>query len=295
MNLAKAKEQALNYAKILDAKIIILFDGVLTKTYWVKNQEELLENGIEVNIIRNADFYKKFIRSNSNTYVSDTIVINSKEELINVFSFANQKLRKSGIPKGMERFFEFSNLLFLKLISENNDIVSEAIPQFAKWETYKYKSGDELLRYINDTVIPTLENIFNRNGEKTLFTKLIIKDTIALKQIINKIDGLNLSGIKTDIKGDAFEYFIQQYNSSNNDLGEYFTPRHIVNFLVKLANPKYGEKVYDPFCGTGGILISAFNHIKDNLQQQGYLTEEVLKSLKENTVFGSEISSNGRF
>jgi type I restriction enzyme M protein len=77
-----------------------------------------------------------------------------------------------------------------------------------------------------------LENIFNRNGEKILFSKLIIKDTVALKQIIDKLDGLNLSGIKTDIKGDAFEYFIQQYNSSNNDLGEYFTPRHIVNFLV---------------------------------------------------------------
>jgi len=194
----------------------------------------------------------------------------------------------------MERFFEFSNLLFLKLISESNDIVSEDIPQYVKWETYKNKSGEELLRYINDTVIPTLENIFNRNGEKILFSKLIIKDTVALKQIINKLDGLNLSGIKTDIKGDAFEYFIQQYNSSNNDLGEYFTPRHIVNFLVKLANPKYGEKIYDPFCGTGGILISAFNYIKDNLQQQGYLTDDVLKSLKENTVFGGEISSNAR-
>ena len=294
MNLAKTKEQALNYAKILGSKIIILFDGVLTKTYWVENQEELLDNGTEVITIKETDFYKKFLLSNSNSYVSDVIVINSKEELINVFSFANQKLRKAGITKGMERFFEFSNLLFLKLISENNDIVSEDIPQYVKWETYKRKSGEELLRYINDTVIPTLENIFNRNGEKTLFSKLIIKDTTALKQIIDKLDGLNLSGIKTDIKGDAFEYFIQQYNSSNNDLGEYFTPRHIVNFLVKLANPKYGEKIYDPFCGTGGMLISAFNYIKDHLQQQGYLTDEVLKSLKENTVFGGEISSNAR-
>ncbi|MCL2074692.1 MAG: N-6 DNA methylase [Marinilabiliaceae bacterium] len=294
MNLSKTKEQALLYAKILGAKIIILFDGILTKTYWVENQEELLDNGTEVNTIKNIDFYKKFILLNSNNYISDIILIHSKEELINVFSFANQKLRKAGITKGMERFFEFSNLLFLKLISENNDIVSEEIPQYVKWETYKNKNGEELLRYINDTVIPTLENIFNRNGAETLFSKLIIKDSAALKQIIDKLSGLNLSGIKTDIKGDAFEYFIQQYNSSNKDLGEYFTPRHIVNFLVKLANPKYGEKIYDPFCGTGGMLISAFNYIKENLQQQGYLTDEVLKSLKENSVFGGEISSNAR-
>ncbi len=294
MNLAKTKEQAMNYAKILDSKIVMLYDGLIVKTYWVENQEELLDNGINVSKIENAEYYQKFISANSYSYVSNQLIINSKEELINVFSFANQKLRKAGITKGMERFFEFSNLLFLKLISEENDIISDTIPTFVKWEIYKNKSGDELLRYINDTVIPHLENIFNKNGEKTLFTKLIIKDTIALKQIIDKLDGLNLSGIKTDIKGDAFEYFIQQYNSSNNDLGEYFTPRHIVGFLVNLANPKYGEKIYDPFCGTGGMLISAFNYIKDNLQQQGFLTDDVLKSLKENTVYGNEISSNAR-
>lgn len=294
MNLAKTKEQALNYAKILSSKIIILFDGIQTKNYWVENQEELLEDGIEINTIKGIDFYKKYINQNSNSYVNNKISINSKEDLIAVFAFTNQKLRKAGITKGMERFFEFSNLLFLKLISENNDIVSESIPQYIKWETYKNKSGEELLRYINDTVIPTLETIFNSKGEKTLFTKLIIKDTVALKHIIDKLDKLNLSGIKTDIKGDAFEYFIQQYNSSNNDLGEYFTPRHIVNFLVKLANPKYGEKVYDPFCGTGGILISSFNHIKDALTADNYLTESVLKDIKENTVFGGEISSNAR-
>lgn len=294
MNLAKTKEQALNYAKILGAKIIILFDGIQTKNYWVDNQEELLEDGVEVNVIKTSDFYKKFVNGNSSQHVNSQISINSKEELISVFAFANQKLRKAGITKGMERFFEFSNLLFLKLISESNDIVSESIPEYIKWESYKNKSGEELIKYINDIVIPNLETIFNKNEGKTLFTKLIIKDTIALKHIIDKLDKLNLSGIKTDIKGDAFEYFIQQYNSSNNDLGEYFTPRHIVNFLVKLANPKYGEKIYDPFCGTGGILIASFNHIKDNLIKDNILTSAVLKDIKENTVFGSEISSNAR-
>jgi len=294
MNLAKTKEQALNYAKLLDSKIIILFDGLQTKSYWVENEEILLLNGLEVNTIENKEFYKKFISLNSNNYQDTNIIINSKEDLIGVFAFTNQKLRKAGITKGMERFFEFSNLLFLKLISEDNEIISESIPEYIKWESYKNKNGDELLNYINDIVIDKLETIFNKQNEETLFTKLIIQDTLALKQIIDKLDKLNLSGIKTDIKGDAFEYFIQQYNTSNNDLGEYFTPRHIVNFLVQLANPKYGEKIYDPFCGTGGILISAFNHIRDNLIEQGYLTEKVLKDLKENTVYGSEISSNAR-
>lgn len=294
MNLSKTKEQALKYAKILGSKIIILFDGLQVKSYWVGNEEELLYEGIEIKTIESIDFYKKYIENNTNNYVSNKISIHSKDELIEVFSFTNQKLRKAGITRGMERFFEFSNLLFLKLISEQNEIISDAIPEYLKWETYKNKVGDELLNYINNVVIKGLEEIFNAKGEKILFTKLIIKDTLALKQIIEKLDKLELSGIKTDIKGDAFEYFIQQYNSANNDLGEYFTPRHIVNFLVQLANPKYGEKIYDPFCGTGGILIASFNYIKDQLNSQGYLTENILKDIKENTVFGGEISSNAR-
>ncbi|MBA1437590.1 MAG: N-6 DNA methylase [Epsilonproteobacteria bacterium] len=293
MNLAKTKEQALQYAKILGSKIIVLFDGMQTKSYWVENEEPLYFNGLEVNSIKPREFYQYFIRANTNKYNQNDLVINSKEDLIQVFAFTNQKLRKAGITKGMERFFEFSNLLFLKLISEENEIVSEIIPDHIKWESYKNKEGEELLNYINNVVIDQLERIFNKQNE-TLFTKLIIQDTLALKQIIDKLDQLNLSGIQTDIKGDAFEYFIQQYNTSNNDLGEYFTPRHIVNFLVQLANPQFGESIYDPFCGTGGMLIATFNYIKENLIKQGYLTKNVLKDLKENTVFGSEISSNAK-
>ena len=294
MNLAKTKAQALHYARILDSKIIILYDGVTTKSYWVGNEEELFFEGVEVSKVQSADFYLKFVQANSSRWSQNPITIHSKEDLINVFSFANQKLRKAGITKGMERFFEFSNLLFLKLVSEENDIVAKDIPLHVRWESYKNKQGEELLSYINNIVIPELEKIFNRTGEQTLFSNLIIQDATALKEIIDKLDGLNLSGIETDIKGDAFEYFIQQYNSSNNDLGEYFTPRHIVKFLVRLADPKYGEKVYDPFCGTGGMLIAAFNHVKEALQNQGYLTANVLKDIKENTVYGGEISSNAR-
>ncbi len=294
MHLARAKAQAVSYAQRLGAKIVVLYDGLQTRSYWVENLEELLRNGLAVRELLPPEGYRSFVDCNACEYVDTPEAIHSKEDLIAVFAFANQKLRKAGITKGMERFFEFSNLLFLKLISESNDIVSDEIPQFARWESYKNRTGEELLRYINDTVIPSLERVFNRAGLQTLFSPLILKDTLALKQIIDRLDGLSLNGVKTDIKGDAFEYFIQQYNSSNNDLGEYFTPRHIVNFLVQLADPQYGERVYDPFCGTGGMLISAFNHVKERLAAQGYLTAQLLQDIKEHTVYGSEISSNAR-
>jgi len=68
MNLAKTKKQALDYAKLLGSKIIILFDGLQTKSYWVENEENLLLNGLEVNTIKGKEFYKKFISLNSNNY-----------------------------------------------------------------------------------------------------------------------------------------------------------------------------------------------------------------------------------
>lgn len=295
MKLVATLDQAMNYATLLDAKIVIIFDGHTLKSFYVKTKESLKLDGLEINQILTIDEYRAYILNDtSNIETNTNIEIRSKQDLISVFSFANNKLRKAGITKGIERFTEFTNLLFLKLISEENDIITESIPEHIKWDSYKNKSGEELFSYINEVVIPELERIFNKHNQDSLFTKLLINDTLTLKQIIDKLSGLHLSKIETDIKGDAFEYFIQKYNSSNKDLGEYFTPRHIVNFLVKLANPKYGEKIYDPFCGTGGILISAFNYIRNYLSESNMLTLATIADLRENTIHGSEISSTAK-
>lgn len=295
MNLDKTYLQGLDYAEKLGSPIVIIFDGHTLKSFFIKTNETLKINDEEVKEILTKEQYKLFLKENTSSISTiSKLKIQSRNELIKVFAFTNNKLRKAGVQIGIERFTEFSNLLFLKLISEDNDIISDEIPEHIKWDSYKQKSGQELFSYINDTVIPSLEKIFMKNSEKTLFSKLKLQDPIVLKQIIKKLDELDLSQIQTDIKGDAFEYFIQKYNSKNKDLGEYFTPRHIVDFLVKLANPRYGEKVYDPFCGTGGILISAFNYILEDLKSKKMLTKALKKDLKENTIYGSEISSTAK-
>lgn len=295
MNLAKTLNQSLNYAQLLNAEIVIIYDGINLKSFYADTQETLKIDGIEINEILKKEQYKKFITNKtSDITFTSSLEIKSKSDLITVFDYANKKLRHAGIQKGIERFTEFSNLLFLKLISEENEVINESIPEHVKWDAYKQKEGKELYSYINDVVITQLEQIFNRNKKDTLFNKLLIQDTRYLKQIIDKLDNLQLNRIQTDIKGDAFEYFIQKYNSTNKDLGEYFTPRHIVNFLVSIAKPQYAEKVYDPFCGTGGMLISAFNYIYATLKDANHLTTATLADLRENTLFGSEISSTSK-
>ena len=100
----------------------------------------------------------------------------------------------------------------------------------------------------------------------------------------------NLLDTNSDIKGDAFEYFLKNSISLGNDLGEYFTPRHIVKLMVELMDLKFTETVYDPCCGTGGFLIEAFKNIKATCKH----TKENLEILENQTVFGREISTTSK-
>lgn len=90
----------------------------------------------------------------------------------------------------------------------------------------------------------------------------------------------------TFINGDAFEYFLRNYGGADTDFGEYFTPRHIVKALVKTLNPQFGESVYDPFCGTGGMLINSFKHIHQRMP----VNDKNEDHLKKQTIFGCELT-----
>lgn len=291
-DLEQAKKQGMLYARALKAKFLFLYNANRFITYYVPSGENLFVDGIELTELVSLEDLVKF-KGNKLT-LNETAEIKSKSDLINVFKVANDKLREAGVNAGIARFAEFSNLLFLKLVSELNNERHYNISKPYLWETYRGMDSDVMLQYINATVIPGLNTLFDSSEAQPLFTPLRIKNPIKLKEIVNKLDTLDLKKIDTDIKGDAFEYFIQKYNQTNNDLGEYFTPRHIVKFLNDIVKPTFGDKIYDPFCGTGGMLIVAFEKILSELSDKGLLDEYNLSSLRENTIWGSEISDTSR-
>lgn len=291
-DLEQAKDQGMLYAKSLKAKFLFLYNANRFITYYVPTGENLYVDGIELTELVSLENLKKF-QGNKLT-LNETAEIKSKSDLINVFKVANDKLREAGVNAGIARFAEFSNLLFLKLVSELNNERHYNISKPYLWETYRNMDSEVMLQYINDTVIPGLNTLFDSSESQPLFTPLKIKNPVKLKEIVNKLDTLDLKKIDTDIKGDAFEYFIQKYNQTNNDLGEYFTPRHIVKFLNDIVKPTFGDKIYDPFCGTGGMLIVAFEKILVELSDRGLLDEHNLSSLRENSIWGSEISDTSR-
>lgn len=288
-NINSALEQGKFYADTLNVPIVFATDGVYYKSLYTSTLKPLLLNGEEVDELIRELIAIKYLEGGTNEL--DTIpkqIQLSRQELINIFDEANNTLRVEGLRAGIERFSEFSNILFLKLFSEIDNLKDS--PEFDrkhKWDFYKDKPADEILDYINGIVLPQISKHYN---DENIFSTLQIKDGRVLKSIIDKLDPLILTDINSDIKGDAFEYFLRATTATGNDLGEYFTPRHIVKMMVKLVNPQIGEKIYDPFCGTGGLLIESFRHIYNTMPRN----ERTLKQLRENTIFGNEITNTAR-
>jgi type I restriction enzyme M protein len=283
------------YGEPLDVPVIFVTDGTFVKTWHLSDGKELTIDSNPVNELLSEKELLRFIKEGSDikSVVSKEVKY-TREQLISIFKWANNLLRKEGIREGFDRFIEFGNILFLKLISEKEKERDKKDEEriLAKkycWDTFSEMSPETMLEYINGTVLPHLVDRYNRSGD-VFQDKLAISNPLTLKQIVDKLSKLDLIKIESDIKGDAFEYFLKQAVTVGNDLGEYFTPRHIVRLMVKLVNPQFGEKIYDPTCGTGGFLIEGFRHIKKTCKP----TKENMEILQHHTVFGREITNTAR-
>lgn len=280
MNLQKALEQGERYAKELDAPLIFAMNGAYCETRYLGSNKPLVLNGEEVKELLREREVLKFLEKKSNSvYTLPENVVISRQELIRVFKELNNTLRAEGLRAGIERLSEFANILFLKLLSENN--------KHDYWKSIKNQKDSDIIGFINGYVINEIKKAYGGD----VFTELKIESSKTIREIINKLDPLVLSTIDTDIKGDAFEYFLQKTTSTDNDLGEYFTPRHIVKTMVHLVDPKFKESIYDPFCGTGGFLTEAFKYIKENTIIENDQDENLLK---EKTIYGGELTTTAR-
>ena len=289
--LDAAMEQGISYARKINAPLVFATDGVFCKAYHTDANRPPILNGEEIDEFIRETLALRYL----NTYEVNTVspkVQYDRKELIRIFDEANNMLRGEGLRAGIERFGEFANILFLKLISESEQtkresgIATSFDATACSWNSIKNIPFTTRIDYINKTVYEKLNSLYNTD----IFTPLQIRDASILKEIMDKLDPLTLTDVDSDVKGDAFEYFLKASTATKNDLGEYFTPRHIVKTMVRLVNPQIGETIYDPFCGTGGFLIESFRYIYNNMAR----TEANLRTLKENTVYGNEITNTAR-
>ncbi|OOG76456.1 class I SAM-dependent DNA methyltransferase [Algoriphagus sp. A40] len=172
-----------------------------------------------------------------------------------IWSFCDT-LRDDGL--GYNDYLEqLTFLLFLKMADENQSKYN--LPEIYEWQTLKGLNGGELQDKYEQTLLALAESggmlkkIFSGARNK-------IHDSSKLKKLINLIDDENWSSTEVDIKGEIYESLLQK-NAENSGAGQYFTPRPVIRAMVECMQPKPGETIADPSCGTGGFFLGALEFL----------------------------------
>lgn len=211
----------------------------------------------------------------------------------------------AGINGDAQRIEQIVWILFLKVydVKEKDwailfDKYQSIIPKELQWDKWakdkkdgQALTGDELLNFVNGKLFPSLKKI--PIDENTPMNKAIIraafednnnymKDGILLRQVINIIDEIKFEEYEErHAFGEIYETILRSLQNAGN-AGEFYTPRAVTDFIVKMIKPKLGETVADFACGTGGFLTSALKE----LEKQKKTADDVDKYA--NSVYGVE-------
>jgi len=277
-SMQQALTQGREYAERLDAPLVIASDGWRVKTHHRRLNAPLLIDGREADELFGPAMARQFVVRNDFSSFSEKVAI-GQDELIAKFKRANDLLKNEGLSAGIERFSEFANFMFLKLQIEGGGELAGF-----SWADIEARRGGAL----NKLVMHIFAELKREHSE--LFEQTGIKNPKNMERLIDILSSFRLSSVRDDIKGMAFEHFIHSYTrGTKNDLGQYFTPRHIVRMMVHFLKPQIGETVYDPFCGTGGMLIECFRYISQHIRRA-----QDKRKLKRETLFGRDNSNVAR-
>jgi len=210
----------------------------------------------------------------------------TNEQLVaKVWNYAHV-LRDQGISYG-DYIEQITWLLFLKMDAEREDLLGEAssIPPQWKWKQLAGRDGDALVAHYRKT----LEALGREDGLiGTIFHKAQNKlsEPAKLKRVVSLIDSEGpWIGLEVDVKGEIYEGLLERNASEvKSGAGQYFTPRPVIEAIVRCVDPKIGEAVCDPACGTGGFLLAAYDHMKGQSQDRAKL-----RKLRQATFTGTDI------
>ena len=185
----------------------------------------------------------------------------SKDKFLKTLTRCHNIIRNVDKLSPEAAFDEISKILFIKMLYER-DAKDELV--YSKDKFLK----DEL-SYNGD--VDYIQHLFNEVKETYSTDGLFdSEDKIRIRResfllILEELSSVELYDTSDDIKGIAFELFLGK--TFRGELGQFFTPRTIVNYMVEVLNVKEGDKVCDPCCGSGGFLIKAFEHVQNQIDQ----------------------------
>ena len=205
-----------------------------------------------------------------------------------VWNYCNV-LRDDGVSYG-DYVEQLTYLLFLKMADEQTKPPfnkPSTIPQGFDWQSLTSKDGTELeIQYRK-----LLESLGKEKGMLgVIFRKAQnkIQDPAKLKRLTELINNETWMGMDIDVKGEIYEGLLQKNaEDTKSGAGQYFTPRALIDAMVKVVNPEPGKTINDPACGTGGFIIAAHNYISNPKNFQ--LDVEQKRFLRNGTFSGKDI------
>ncbi|MCC7312538.1 MAG: SAM-dependent DNA methyltransferase [Sulfuritalea sp.] len=187
-----------------------------------------------------------------------------------------------GVDGDAQRIGQLVWMLFLKIYDDRetewellDDNYRSPVPQRLRWRNWAADTegitGDELLEFVNNKLFPTLKNLTPPADDPRGFViRAVFEDAYnymksgqLMRQVINKIsEGIDFNKAQDrHLFGDLYEQILRDLQNAGN-AGEYYTPRAVTQFMVERVDPKLGEKVLDPACGTGGFLTCTIEHVR---------------------------------
>lgn len=207
-----------------------------------------------------------------------------------------------GVSGDAQRIEQLGWMISLKILDDKdkelellNDKYVSPMPKALQWRNWaaddEGMTGEKLKDFVDGTLIPKLKNLDVSSGNKrTLIvheifdgTNNYMKNGTILRQVINQLNQIDFNNSEDrHVFGDIYETILRDLQNAGN-YGEFYTPRAITEFVTDMVNPRLGEKVLDPACGTGGFLTSAV----ENIRKQDVKGVKDLKEL-EKSIHGME-------
>lgn len=222
----------------------------------------------------------------------------------NVIKTLQNIMRKDpGVSGDAQRIEQLGWLITLKILDDKDEELKlidkkyrSPIPSFLQWHKWadddEGMTGEELKTFVDTTLIPKLKNLDVSSGNKLALiireifdgTNNYMKNGTIIRQVLNELNKINFNSSEDrHVFGDIYETILRDLQSAGN-YGEFYTPRALTEFITEMINPRLGEKVLDPACGTGGFLTSAI----ENIRKQDVKGVDDLKTL-EQTIHGMEL------
>lgn len=187
--------------------------------------------------------------------------------------------KDAGVDGDAQRINQLVWMFFLKIFDDREEekealesSYHSPIPERLRWRNWAADAegitGDALADFINNDLFKTLKGLSSPDPRARLVRHVFeeannyMKSGTLMRQVINKINEVDFNR-KDDLHlfGDIYEQILRDLQSAGN-AGEFYTPRAVTKFMVEMVDPKLGERVLDPACGTGGFLTNTIEHVR---------------------------------